>query len=463
MKPYDLSVFIFRRDLRLEDNTALHAALASSEKILPCFILDPRQVGDNPFKSDHAVQFMAESLRQLQGALHKRGGRLFVFSGRPEDVLERLMVRHKISAVFVNRDYTPFSVTRDLALRKYCRSSGVAFEAFDDALLNAPGVVLKDAGGPYTVFTPFFRKASQNEIAKPAGLERGHFFDGDIPEDDPFALERVCEGHNDRIALQGGRSEALGILKRLKTFSDYARQRDIPSAAGTTRLSAHLKFGTVSAREVYHAVKDALGLAHPLIRQLFWRDFFTTIIHHFPHVLGHFFYEEYDTIPWENDRRLFKAWCEGRTGFPIVDAGMRELNTTGFMHNRVRMIVASFLVKDLHIDWRWGEKYFAQKLVDYDPAVNNGNWQWAASTGCDHQPYFRIFNPWLQQKRFDPKGAYIKAWIPELGACSLQKIHAREAEKGEISGYPEPVIDHADAVLWSKKVFREASRRGKKY
>jgi deoxyribodipyrimidine photo-lyase len=231
-------------------------------------------------------------------------------------------------------------------------------------------------------------------------------------------------------------------LEQLKTQSGYLSQRDFPALASTTGLSAYLKFGCCSVREAYYAVIQALGGEHPLIRQLYWRDFFTHIAFHFPHVFGHAFHQQYDNIAWKNNLDDFQAWANGLTGFPIVDAGMRELNQTGFMHNRVRMVVASFLVKDLHISWRWGERYFAQHLIDYDPCVNNGNWQWAASTGCDAQPYFRIFNPWLQQQKFDADCVYIKQWIPELRPFQPNTIH-RWHKNPQPSDYPLPRLDHA--------------------
>ncbi|MCX7847016.1 MAG: FAD-binding domain-containing protein, partial [bacterium] len=260
-------------------------------------------------------------------------------------------------------------------------------------------------------------------------------------------------GANPALRVRGGRREALRILGDLGGFKEYAKTRDFP-ARPTTGLSAHIKFGTVSLREVYAAACAALGRGHVLIRELYWHDFFTQIGWHFPHVFGHAFQRRYEKLGWREDEGMFQAWCEGRTGFPIVDAGMRELNTTGFMHNRVRMIVASFLVKDLWIDWRWGERYFAQRLVDYDPCVNNGNWQWAASTGCDAQPYFRVFNPWLQQRKFDGGGEYIRRWVPELAGLTLREIHTPGcAEVRARRGYPMPICDHGEASRLAKARF----------
>ena len=260
----------------------------------------------------------------------------------------------------------------------------------------------------------------------------------------------ISQTHSEN-ALQGGRKEALHLLKNIAHLKNYKEIRNFPALAGTTHLSAHNKFGTVSIREVYQTIVKCFGKTHTLINELYWRDFFTHILYHFPHVLGEAFHKKYNDIRWENNKNFFKKWCLGMTGFPIVDAGMRELNQTGYMHNRVRMIVASFLVKDLHIDWRWGEKYFAQQLIDYDPAVNNGNWQWAASTGCDAQPYFRIFNPWRQQVQYDPDCVYIKKWLPELINISPKIIH--ELYKNKMNGYPQPLVDHAIASQFSKKMY----------
>lgn len=296
---------------------------------------------------------------------------------------------------------------------------------------------------PYTVFTPFYKNASQLHVAAPQQNQYSNYYQQEISFTDKQTLASLSRKHNPNLLVKGGRKEALALLKQAKTLENYAESRDIPAVNGTTKLSAHNKFGTLSIRELYSEIVKQFSQTHTLIKELYWRDFFTQITFYFPHVLGNAFHEKYNRISWANNEKYFRAWCEGRTGFPIVDAGMRELNTTGYMHNRVRMITASFLVKDLHIDWRLGEKYFAQKLVDYDPAVNNGNWQWAASTGCDAQPYFRIFNPWLQQQKFDPECLYIKRWLVELSHCNPRDIHALEKHSGtSLANYPSAIIDH---------------------
>ncbi len=449
---------MFRRDLRLDDNTALCAAAASGARVLPCFIFDPRQVQDNPYRSDNAVQFLVASLRDLAAQVRAGGGRLFVFHGTAAEVVARLFAELDIAAVHVNADYTPFSKQRDAAIADACARCGVAFHSSHDALLRASDEMLTARGTPYTVFTPYLRRALHLPLRAPRPCPPARFHTAPIAWADQDFAAAQCAPDNPHMRVRGGRAEALRILKSLASFTDYAAQRDIPSQP-TTGLSAHIKFGTVSIREVHAAVTRALGPAHVLINELHWHDFFTHVGHFFPHVFGHAFREKYDRLWWSADETAWRAWCTGRTGFPIVDAGMRELNATGFMHNRVRMMVASFLTKDLHIDWRKGERYFAQKLVDYDPCVNNGNWQWSASTGCDAQPYFRIFNPWLQQKRFDPQGEYIRRWLPELAAAPLRALHAPpKAGQRLAPDYPLPLCDHAQESARAKQLFAETAR-----
>ena len=429
-------LFIFRRDLRLKDNLGLIAALENEEEVLPCFIFDPRQADpkQNKYFSEKCFSFLVESLQDLDAQLKARGSQLYIFEGQAHEVVKKIGAKK----VYVNRDYTPFSIKRDNQL-----ASEVELISYDDALLTKPEEAVKDNGEPYSVFTPFFKKNSGQKVPTPQPNQRSNYFSGKVKGTAKLPKVKSFE-------YQGGREQAKKILKKIKDYKNYKKERDILALDQTTHLSAHNKFGTVSVREVYHAVKEKLGKNHDLIRQLYWRDFFTHVAFHYPRVFGESFHKKYDKIKWDNDKKLFKAWQEGRTGFPIVDAGMRELNETGYMHNRARMIVASFLTKDLHIDWRLGEKYFAQHLVDYDPAVNNGSWQWAASTGCDAQPYFRIFNPWLQQKRFDPDCKYIKKWIPELKDQEPAKIHKGEAE------YIKPIVDHKTESSKAKEIYKKS-------
>lgn len=457
MKNYKKTLFIFRRDLRLDDNTGLAQAVAQSETVIPCFIFDPRQIDNsNNYKSDNAIQFMIESLIDLDGQLYKRNGKLYIFNNDAHKTVEQLIKHEKIDAVFCNKDYTPFSKQRDKQIESLCKKNNVHFEQFADALLNEPEKIKTKSGTPYAVFTPFYRYcATTFPVTSPTTLKDGIFHTAPISlEADSKEFHDIAK-YNPLIKVQGGSITANKILNELSSQRDYLAERDYPALDATTHLSAHLKFGTVSVRQTFHAIKKMLGGNHPLLRQLYWRDFFYHVAYNNPSVFGHAYHAKYDALEWDNNKKKFELWCQGNTGFPIVDAGMRELNTTGYMHNRVRMIVASFLVKDLHIDWRWGEKYFAQKLVDYDPAVNNGNWQWAASTGCDAQPYFRIFNPWLQQANFDPECAYIKLWIPELANVATKLIHNWYKSGGlPLYDYPRPIIDHSKESSLAKELYK---------
>ena len=458
MSSNNKALFIFRRDLRLEDNAALITALHNSNKVIPCFIFDPRQIGDQPYKSLAAVQFMLESLLDLEGQLKAHGAKLYLFEGKAQDVIHQLIKMEHVDAVYVNRDYTPFSQRRDQDIAKVCAQEGINLHSFDDAMLNPPELVKKNDGGVYTIYTPYCRKAMTYAIAKPVSNKYQNYYQRPIAFEDRKRVDAFEKMTSTVSLYPGGRREALKIIKDIGGLKNYDEERNFPALHATSKLSPHHKFGTCSIREVYHAVKDTLGIDHTLIRELFWRDFFTQIGFHFPHVLGKSFHAQYDGIQWQNNPKHFQMWCEGKTGFPIVDAGIRELNQTGFMHNRVRMIAASFLVKDLHIDWRLGEKYFASKLVDYDPLVNNGNWQWVASTGCDAQPYFRIFNPWLQQEKFDPKAIYIKHWVPELKDAKVEDIHQIEKKGISFNGYPKPIIWHEGEKATALTAYRLASK-----
>ncbi|MGR9014852.1 MAG: cryptochrome/photolyase family protein [Gammaproteobacteria bacterium] len=450
MVSYSTSLFIFRRDLRVHDNLGLLKAMRLSERVIPCFIFDPRQIEPHPYQSKPGLQFMLQSIKDLQQQLQAAGSKLALYHAPPDQVIKQLAEQQQIQAVFINRDYTPFSRLRDDELAAVCKRLGIALVVFSDALLNEPEQVLKKDKKPYQVFTAFYNNAGQLPVAPPQALERRNF----LSIDSGFTIERLGLSQTE-TAINGGRHQALTILGRLGECAEYKNTRDFPVLEATSKLSAHLKFGTCSVREVYYAISEQLGSEHPLIRQLYWRDFFTHIAYHFPQVFGRAFLEKFAHLHWDNNPEYFQAWCDGKTGFPIVDAGMRELNATGYMHNRVRMTVASFLIKDLHIDWRWGERYFAQHLVDYDPCVNNGNWQWAASTGCDAQPFFRIFNPWRQQLKFDPDCRYIYRWLPELQAFPPKVIHQWD-NKRSICSYPVPIINHIRESRISIVRFKEA-------
>lgn len=441
------TLFIFRRDLRLFDNTGLLFALKNSEKVIPCFIFTPEQIDHNSYRSDHCLQFMLESLEDLEKQLQALGGKLFLFHAPCEEVVKRCL--KEVDAVIVNRDYTPYSIARDKKIEHLCAMEGKEFLSFDDALLNPPENTLKQNGEPYTVFTPFFRNALKLPIKKPEPNPHHNYFTGNLPHSGSSAIYKKILPKRIPLSISGGRSAGQKILKHLTNCTQYAHDRDYPALGSPTTLSPYLKFTVLSPRETYFAI----GKNHELIRSLYWRDFFSTIAFFFPHVFKGAFREKYDKLAWSNDEEAFSRWCEGKTGFPLVDAGMRELNETGFMHNRVRMVVASFLTKDLHINWQWGEKYFAEKLIDYDPAVNNGNWQWAASTGCDAQPYFRIFNPWRQQEKFDKEAIYIKKWVKELQELPSRTIHTLYKEKAP-TAYPKPLVEHGKESAISLGLYR---------
>lgn len=445
----EVALFIHRRDLRIPDNTALMAACKSGVPVLPCFIFDPKQIEEHPYRSKHALQFMLSSLTELKDAYTQLGACLYFFKDSPRSVVKKLSRSFKVVGVYVNEDYTPFAIQRDTNLT----SENIPLHTYPDALLTAPGSVCTQEGGPYEVFTPFRKKAQKQKVSRPVEeLPSGAWFTQKVEGSVDLPVQ-IVNSENEELRACGGREEGLHLLDRLKDLKDYKNQRDYPEQEEVSFLSAHHKFGTVSIRETYWKARDTMRGADAFINELYWRDFYTHIAFHFPKVFGEAFKEEYQEVAWDTDKDLFALWCEGKTGFPIVDAGMRELNTTGYMHNRVRMIVASFLTKDLHLPWQWGERYFATKLTDYDPAVNNGSWQWAASTGADGAPYFRIFNPWLQQKRFDPECVYIKKWVPELQGVSAKNIHKGEQE--QISEeYPSPIVVH-------KKEAEEAKRRFK--
>lgn len=456
-KKYACAIYIFRRDLRIQDNTALIQASLEAESVIPCFIIDPRQVNEmNTYRSFNALQFMRESLISLDEQIRKSGGRLYIMQGYPEEILLSLLQAVPARVLYLNRDYTPFSMCRDEALKKICYQHGVDYNQFNDCLLTEPENIVSAGGTPYAIFTPFFKRASQVSIAEPDNTQITNWYTKPIQGTIKSVNKAFEPFENQSLHVHGYHDDVHAILSHLKRFSRYAQMRDYPSIA-TTNLSAYNKFGLVSIRQVYHALNKTLGPSTPIIRQLFWRDFFTHIAYTSPFVFGQPFNPKYKNLEWQNDQSKFQAWSEGHTGFPIIDAGMRQLNMTGYMHNRVRLLTASFLVKDLHIDWRLGELYFAQHLVDYDPAVNNGNWQWVASTGTDAQPYFRIFNPWVQQKKFDSNCKYIKQWIPELRDMKSQDIHAWfKTSLDRAKAYTRPIVDHAVESRLTKLLYKQA-------
>ena len=408
----EIHIFLFRRDFRIHDNLALNRLIAvcGSGSIFPMFIFNPAQIyaKNNPYFSNNCVQFMIESLDDLDKHIHVN----YYESGGGNggdgdiDVFVELSNKYKIKTIAYNKDYSPFAIKRDGIIEEWASEHGIRIITEEDYTLYPMGAIRNNKDEPYKVFTPFYKKSLAIKVKPVSGGGGGGVSVLNVIKHiKRFDKHRYYEP-NDDIAVRGGRDKALERFKKIMT--DYAKTRDYPAMDKTTRLSAYIKFGCVSIREVYYNYKNVKELQ----RELLWREFYANILYYFPHVLGNAFKVQYDNVKWTNNKEWFKRWCQGKTGYAMVDAGMAQLNKTGWMHNRLRMITAMFLTKDLLIDWRWGEKYFATKLVDYDPASNNGGWQWSASTGTDSQPYFRIFNPDLQLKRYDKDYEYIRTWIP---------------------------------------------------
>jgi len=444
---YKKSLFIFRRDLRIEDNIGLIESLQNSKEVIPCFIYDEniiKKLKDSEFR----WSFLNESLVELDNELKKKGTSLQILEGKPEKVIDKIIKKHKLNAIFLNTDFTNYSQHRDEKIFQVCKKNKISFHSTLDFLLHNPNEIKTNEGSPYTIYSFFYKKARQFPIKKIIkNIQKN--YSKEIISDDQIKKSEI---KNNEII--GGRKEALKILKNLDKFRDYDKVRDFPGLNQTTMLSAHNKFGTVSVREVHKEIKEVLGSDHTIMGEIYWREFFSHILFHFPYAQKTTFRKKFQKIPWSKSKESFKKWCEGETGFPIVDAGMRQLNQTGFMHNRVRMVVASFLTKDLHMDWRLGEKYFEEKLIDHDPAVNSGNWQWAASTGCDSVPYFRIFNPWRQQERFDLNCDYIKKWVPELEKIEPKIIHKLWEKFPTNLQYPKPMLTHKIEAEKTKLIFK---------
>ena len=422
------TLFWFRRDLRLQDNAGLFYSLKENKDVVPVFIFDSEILNKLEDKADLRVNFIHQSLALIQKKFEEMGSSLLVLHGNPIEIFKELTPK----AVYTNHDYEPYARTRDAQVKEILESKGVAFKAFKDQVIFEKDEITKDDGKPYTVFTPYSRKwKSKLEESTLKSFATEKYFDH-FKKIVPIALPTLKE-----LGFQETSFNFPDRLVKQSIVEQYDKQRNFPAIAGTTKLSVHLRFGTVSIRKL---AQVAVKKNETWLNELIWRDFYHMILWHFPQVETKSFKPAYDKIEWRNNEKEFAAWCEGKTGYPIVDAGMRELNATGFMHNRVRMITASFHTKHLLIDWRWGEAYFAKKLLDFDLAANNGGWQWAASSGCDAAPYFRVFNPQLQTEKFDPKLEYIKKWIPEFGT-----------EK-----YPQPIVDHKLARERVLRVYKEA-------
>ena len=422
-----ISIFWFRRDLRLTDNAGLYRALKNSQApVLPLFIFDTEILSQLEDKDDARVTFIHDTVHQLQLDLQRLGAALLVKYGAPEAVWSKLLATYNVAAVYTNHDYEPYARERDSIIKHKVEESGASFNTYKDHVLFEYDEVLKSDGAPYVVFTPYKRSWFEVLRGRP-DHEFVSFYLKPYPTEAYFSnLLKADVGEMPTLGAMGFERSTLGIPPRAvkrKTIREYDAKRDYPAQDGTSRLGIHYRFGTISIRE---KALHAYHLNQTYLSELIWRDFYAQILAHFPHVVEGAFRPKYHRIQWRNDEHEFQAWCEGKTGYPLVDAGMRELNATGYMHNRVRMVVASFLTKHLLIDWRWGEAYFARRLLDFDLASNNGGWQWAAGCGTDAAPYFRIFNPESQMKKFDREQKYIRHWIAEFGT----------------DAYPAPIVDH---------------------
>jgi deoxyribodipyrimidine photo-lyase len=458
MTTYENGLFIFRRDFRVIDNVGLNLANSKCNHIYPIFIFTPEQVtGANKFKSDNAVQFMIESLEDLSSQISKMGGHLMCFYDHNDSIVSYLIKTLDIDLVCFNADYSPYAIQRELGIIKICDKMNVAVEYGEDYYLHPPGTIRNGSGDPYQKFTPFYEASLKKKVESPASLRKIHFSPFNKHLQNSISLTTSLNKFtkiNPNILVHGGRTDAIKQLKiAAKNIKNYPRTHN-ELTHPTSQLSAYIKFGCVSIREVYKTFRSK----HDFIRQLFWRDFYANILYSFPHVLGSAMKPNYNKVFWHHNTSWFNKWCKGETGYPVVDAGMRELLETGYMHNRARLITSSFLVKTLLIDWQQGEKHFATNLTDYDPASNNGNWQWTAGSGADSQPYFRIFNPWEQAKNFDPDCEYVKKWIPELKDVPNKDILNWEETYSQYKTikYPKPIVDYKKQKELALKMYAAA-------
>lgn len=429
-----VNIFWFRRDLRLEDNCGLYHALKEDLPVIPLFIFDSNILKPLRNRDDRRVNFIYGALSTLKAKIEKQGGSMLIKYGDPQNVFAGLTGDYDISMVFTNHDYEPHATSRNISVKNYLESQGIGLFSFKDQVIFEKKEVVKEDGKPYTVFTPYMRKwktAFSNH------------------KSDHYGSEKMLSNLHKMKPLPFPSFEDIGFIGKNYSYPppvpdpeiirNYHLTRDLPWKEGTSRLGVHLRFGTVSIRRI---VRMASEMNEVFLNELIWREFFMMILWNFPRVQHQSFRISYDNIPWRNNESDFRAWCNGETGYPLVDAGMRQLSATGYMHNRVRMITASFLAKHLLVDWRWGEAWFAEKLLDFELSSNNGGWQWAAGSGCDAAPYFRVFNPVLQQKKFDPEFRYINKWVPEFGSPQ----------------YTKPVVDHKLARERAIKTFSNTIR-----
>ncbi|MDN3687206.1 cryptochrome/photolyase family protein [Cyclobacterium jeungdonense] len=427
-----ITLFWFRRDLRLEDNLGLYYAHQNEKRVLPLFIFDTEILDKLEDKTDARVQFIHEQVQRLRDELASYQSSLLVRQGKPLEVFQSLTQEYNIQNVYTNRDYEPYARKRDKEVAAFLQGEGIDFYDFKDQVIFETDEITTDKGDFYKVFTPYSKRWLQKfeqariTLVNLDGRKKSFYQTKPMP----LPSLRAIGFEASEIILPSPKVDNNLIRK-------YDQTRNFPAIAGTSRLGIHLRFGTISIRKL---ALEAAQLNDTFLNELIWREFYMMILYHNPEVVDRAFKPAYDRIPWRNDEKEFSCWCEGKTGYPLVDAGMRELNATGYMHNRVRMVTASFLTKHLLIDWRWGEAYFAKRLLDYELSSNNGGWQWAAGTGTDAQPYFRIFNPASQLEKFDKDRKYVKRWVPEFGT----------------DNYPDPIVDHKAARKRALEVFKKA-------
>jgi len=455
---HNLNLFWFRHDLRLKDNHGLYQALSNGSTIC-CFIWDIhilQQIRpDNP-----RIYFIHDSLMEIKQQLQKIGSDLKILYGDAPQELSKIINEFKITQVFCNEDYEPAAITRDNQVKSYLEELNINFYSYKDQVIFAKREILNQQGRPYTIYTPYKNSWYDKLQDNLSIITEYHINHDNFVKCTPQAqfFNPTSDRFTTRLTLTAGSNSANQRLENfLAKIENYEQTRDFPDLNSTSYLGVDLRFGTISIRYILRNIINFRNNSVKIwLNELIWREFFSQILFNFPHVVNKPFRQEYQDLAYQNNPEWFIAWCEGNTGYPIVDAGMRQLNTTGFMHNRVRMICASFLCKDLLIDWRWGEKYFANKLLDYDLASNNGNWQWCASTGCDAQPYFRIFNPALQSQKFDPNGEYIRKYIPELSHLSDKQIHLPQ-HNGLFNqvNYPAPIVNHHEQIKLAKLMFNK--------
>ena len=429
-KGIKINFFWFRRDLRLEDNKGLFEALKSRNPVIPLFIFDTDIL--NELESDDPrVNFIYNQIFEINQTLNSLNSSLLIKRGKPIEVWKELVKEYEIDQIFCNHDYEPYAIKRDLKVKDLLSKNGSSFLTFKDQVIFEKDEILKSDNTPYTVFTPYKNKWSErfDRIADIQNFDTKKYFHNFNKIDSPFP----------KLEQLGFRKSTIKIKPfDLSQIDEYERLRDFPAKNSTSYLGPHLRFGTVSIKRI---VEIALQKSQVFLSELIWREFFMQILYHFPHVVSESFKKKYDNIKWLNNETEFEKWCNGLTGYPMVDAGMNQLNQTGFMHNRVRMVTASFLCKHLLIDWRWGEAYFAKKLLDYELSSNNGNWQWAAGCGCDAAPYFRIFNPTTQLKKFDPNLEYTQKWLPEFNTFD----------------YPQPIVEHTFARNRALETYKKSN------